>query len=57
MNFSKIEENEWGDSGGLAAHLFEKHVYELRFSLEARILKDLSPCFSPDDRPGFGVAW
>lgn len=35
MNFSKKEVNEWGDSGGLAAHLFEKHVYELRVSLEA----------------------
>lgn len=35
MKSSKKEVNEWGDSGGLPAHLFEKHIYELRFSLEA----------------------
>lgn len=35
MNPSRKEGNESGDSGGLPALLFEKHVYELRFSLEA----------------------
>lgn len=35
MNPSEKEVSEWGDSGGLPALLFEKHVYELRFSLEA----------------------